>query len=112
MNNENDYTPTTVSEHYAQLPNGVFSHTQIMNIPASSQAELLHKVLIIVDSPLSYYLASERITVAPSSGSFTIPVGDHCILNAPTVEINGEFLCPSGSTLEILNEGCKDNCDE
>ena len=50
--NENDYTPTTVSEHYAQLPNGVFSHTQIMNIPASSQADLLHKVLIVVDSTL------------------------------------------------------------
>ena len=50
--NENDYTPTTVSEHYAQLPDGVFSHTQIMNIPASSQADLLHKVLIIVDSTL------------------------------------------------------------
>lgn len=64
------------------------------------------------DSPLSYYLASESIIVAPSSGSFTIPVGDHCILNAPTVEINGEFLCPLGSTLEILNEGCKDNCEE
>ena len=64
------------------------------------------------NSPLSYYLASESITVAPTSGSFTIPMGDHCILNAPTVVIDGEFLCPSGSTLEILNEGCKDNCDE
>jgi hypothetical protein len=64
------------------------------------------------NSPLSYYLASESITVAPTSGSFTIPVGDHCILNAPTVLINGEFLCPHGSTMEILNEGCRDNCDD
>lgn len=64
-------------------------------------------------SPVSYYLTSESITVAPpSSGSFTIPVGDHCILNAPTVLINGAFLCPQGSTMEILNEGCRDNCDE
>ena len=64
------------------------------------------------NSPLSYYLASESIMVAPTSGTFTIPVGDHCILNAPTVVIDGEFLCPSGSTMEILNEGCKCNCDE
>lgn len=65
------------------------------------------------NSPLSYYLASESITVAPpSSGSFTIPVGDHCILNAPTVLIDGAFLCPQGSTMEILNEGCRDNCDD
>jgi len=64
-------------------------------------------------SPLSYYLTSESITVSPpSSGSFTIPMGDHCILNAPTVLIDGQFLCPSGSSLEILNEGCKENCDE
>ena len=63
------------------------------------------------NSPLSYYLASDKITI-PSSGSFNIPVGDHCILNAPTVEIQGAFLCPSGSTLEILNEGCRDNCEE
>lgn len=65
------------------------------------------------NSPLSYYLASESITVAPpSSGSFTILVGDHCILNAPTVLIDGAFLCPQGSTMEILNEGCRDNCDD
>lgn len=64
------------------------------------------------NSPLSYYLASESITVTPTTGSFTIPIGDHCILNAPTVEINGEFLCPQGSSMEILNEGCSDNCDE
>ena len=65
------------------------------------------------NTPLSYYLTSEKITVAPpATGSFTIPVGDHCILNAPTVEIKGEFLCPYGSSMEILNEGCKDNCDE
>ena len=65
------------------------------------------------NSPLSYYLASESITVTPpTNGSFTISEGDHCILNAPTVIIDGEFLCPLGSTLEILNEGCKDNCDE
>ena len=65
------------------------------------------------NSPLSYYLASESITVTPqTNGSFTIPNGDHCILNAPTVLIDGEFLCPLGSTLEILNEGCRDNCDE
>ena len=65
------------------------------------------------NTPLSYYLTSEKITVAPpATGSFTIPVGDHCILNAPTVEIKGEFLCPFGSRMEILNEGCRDNCDE
>lgn len=65
------------------------------------------------NSPLSYYLASESIIVTPpTNGSFTIPNGDHCILNAPTVLIDGEFLCPLGSTLEILNEGCRDNCDE
>lgn len=65
------------------------------------------------NTPLSYYLTSEKITVAPpATGSFTIPVGDHCILNAPTVEIKGEFLCPYGSSMEILNEGCRDNCDE
>lgn len=64
------------------------------------------------NSPLSYYLASESITIAPTTGSFTIPIGDHCIFNAPTVEINGEFLCPQGSSMEILNEGCRDNCDE
>jgi hypothetical protein len=64
------------------------------------------------NSPLSYYLASENIAVTPTSGSFTIPIGDHCILNAPTVLIDGEFLCPRGSTMEILNEGCKENCDD
>lgn len=63
------------------------------------------------NSPLSYYLASEKIQI-PSSASFVIPVKDHCILNAPTVEIQGEFFCPRLSTLEILNEGCQDNCDE
>jgi hypothetical protein len=63
------------------------------------------------NSPLSYYLASEKIQI-PSSASFVIPVKDHCILNAPTVEIQGEFFCPGNSTLEILNEGCQDNCDE
>jgi len=63
------------------------------------------------NSPLSYYLASEKILI-PSSASFVIPVKDHCILNAPTVEIQGEFFCPRKSTLEILNEGCQDNCDE
>ena len=62
-------------------------------------------------SPLSYYLASDKITVAPSA-NYTIPLGDHCILNAPTVEIHGEFLCPKGSSMEVLNEGCKENCDE
>lgn len=65
------------------------------------------------NSPLSYYLASESITVSPPTmNSFTIQNGDHCILNAPIVLIDGEFLCPRGSTLEILNEGCKDNCDD
>ena len=49
---ERDYSPTSVSDHYAQLPKGDFSHAQIMNIPASNQADLLHKVLIIVDSTL------------------------------------------------------------
>ncbi len=63
------------------------------------------------NSPLSYYLASEKIQI-PSSASFVIPVKDHCILNAPTVEIHGEFFCPGNSTLEVLNEGCQDNCDE
>ena len=63
------------------------------------------------NSPLSYYLASEKITI-PSTASYIIPVGDHCILNAPTVEIQGEFLCPRGSSMEVLNEGCKPNCDE
>ena len=65
------------------------------------------------NSPLSYYLASESITVAPPSlGSFNIPVGDHCIFSAPTVLIDGAFLCPLGSSLEINNEGCEQNCDE
>lgn len=63
------------------------------------------------NSPLSYYLASEKIQI-PSSAYFVIPIKNHCILNAPTVEIQGEFYCPRLSTLEILNEGCKDNCDE
>ena len=63
-------------------------------------------------SPVSYYLASESITVSPTSGSFTIPQGDHCILNAPTVEIHGEFYCPLGSSMEIVNEGCRCNCEE
>ena len=63
------------------------------------------------NSPLSYYLASDKIIIPPT-GSFTIPVGDHCILNAPGVEIDGAFLCPRGSTMEILNEGCRDNCEE
>lgn len=64
-------------------------------------------------SPLSYYLTSEKITVSPpSSGSFSIPVGDHCILNSPIVEIYGAFNCPQGATLEILSEGCQDNCDD
>ncbi|MBQ5958784.1 MAG: hypothetical protein IJL44_06340 [Bacteroidales bacterium] len=64
-------------------------------------------------SPLSYYLTSEKITVSPpSNGSFSIPVGDHCILNSPIVEISGAFNCPHGGTLEILNEGCMDNCDD
>ena len=205
-------------ERYFSAPEGTYSRVQVMNIPASNQADLLHKVLIIVDStlyselsfeinryaydihhvygcnvimervvsetcqdvknlilshqnnldgcvfigdisylqsnpdstlcwyfgltiigdplvnffhctnstcqslitlnsydstssPLSYYLASDKITVAPSA-NYTIPLGDHCILNAPTVEIHGEFLCPRGSTMEVLNEGCKENCDE
>lgn len=63
------------------------------------------------NSPLSYYLASDIITVTPSV-NYTIPLGDHCILNAPTVEIHGEFLCPRGSSMEVLNEGCNENCDE
>lgn len=65
------------------------------------------------NSPLSYYLTSDKITVSPpSSGSFSIPVGDHCILNSPIVEIYGAFNCPQGATLEILSEGCQDNCDD
>jgi hypothetical protein len=64
------------------------------------------------NSPLSYYLTSESINVSPLFGAFTIPSGDHCILNAPTVHINGQFECPLGSSLEILNEGCQQNCDE
>ena len=63
------------------------------------------------NSPLSYYLASEKIQIS-SSASFVIPVKNHCILNAPTVEIQGEFYCPRLSTLEILNEGCLENCDD
>lgn len=43
---------------------------------------------------------------------FTIPTGDHCILNSPTVHISGQFECPLGSSLEIQNEGCQQNCDE
>lgn len=62
-------------------------------------------------SPLSYNLASEKIVI-PSEGSYSIPVGKHCILNAPTVEIDGPFECPLGATMEILNEGCQANCDE
>lgn len=62
-------------------------------------------------SPLSYNLANGKIII-PQNGSYSIPSGKHCILNAPTVEINGPFECPQGATLEILNEGCKDNCEE
>lgn len=64
-------------------------------------------------SPVSYYLASESISVAPPSlGAFNIPVGDHCIFSAPSVLIDGAFLCPLGSSMEINNEGCEQNCDE
>lgn len=62
-------------------------------------------------SPLSYNLASGKIVI-PQEGVYSIPVGKHCILNASTVEIDGPFECPLGATLEILNEGCQDNCDE
>lgn len=62
-------------------------------------------------SPLSYNLASGKIVI-PQEGAYSIPSGKHCILNAPTVEINGPFECPLGATLEILNEGCRYNCDE
>ena len=271
--NECDHNPTTVSNSYTQLPDGLFSHAQIMNIPASNQADLLHKVLIIVDSTLyseldfeinryaydihyvygcnvimeqvdsetyldikslivsyqnnldgcvligdiapafyktadvihsneiaiwpcdlyymdltgvwsdqnndnffdhysgdmkpevfigristanmgnligeiegmrlylnknhKYWIGHRKINkryalaytdrswqnityfsnqisslTVPSAGSFIMPVGDHCIINAPTVEIHGAFLCPLGSTLEIQNEGCRDNCEE
>ncbi len=64
------------------------------------------------NSPLSYYLTSESILVSPSTGWFAIPQGDHCILNSPSVLIKGSFECPIGSSLEILNEGCMQNCDE
>ena len=64
------------------------------------------------NSPLSYYLTSESILVSPSTGWFAIPQGDHCILNSPSVLIEGSFECPIGSSLEILNEGCMQNCDE
>lgn len=57
--NEYDHSPTTISTRYTQLPNGVFSHTQLLNIPISNQAELLHKVLIIVDSTLYSELTFE-----------------------------------------------------
>jgi hypothetical protein len=63
------------------------------------------------NSPISYYLTSEKITVSPTN-SYTILNNDHCIFNSPTVEINGSFYCPLGSSLEILNEGCMQNCDE
>lgn len=63
------------------------------------------------NSPVSYYLTSEKITVSPTNG-YTIMNNDHCIFNSPTVEINGAFYCPLGSSLEILNEGCMQNCDE
>lgn len=62
-------------------------------------------------SPLSYNLASGKIVI-PQEGVYSIPVGKHCILNAPTVEIDGHFECPLGATLEIINEGCQANCDE
>lgn len=64
------------------------------------------------NSPLTYHLTSESINVSPASGSFSIPVGDHCILNSPSVQIEGLFECPLGSSLEIQNEGCQPNCDE
>ena len=57
--NEYDCSPTTISDRYSQLPNGAFSHSQIMIIPASSQTNLLHKVLIIVDSTLYSELSFE-----------------------------------------------------
>lgn len=63
------------------------------------------------NSPISYYLTSEKIIVSPTS-DFTILNHDHCILNSPIVEIQGAFCCPLGSSLEILNEGCMQNCDE
>lgn len=62
-------------------------------------------------SPVSYYLTSDRIIVAPTN-SFTILNNDHCILNSPNVEIKGAFYCPLGCSLEILNEGCMQNCDD
>jgi hypothetical protein len=50
--NANDLSVPFDDEKYLALPDGVFSHAQVMNIPASSQAELLHKVLVVVDSTL------------------------------------------------------------
>lgn len=88
--NAYDMIPPVDDERYFTFPEGTYTHTQIMNIPESN----------------------ESINVSPLFGAFTIPTGDHCILNAPTVHISGQFECPLGSSLEILNEGCQQNCDE
>lgn len=78
---------------------------------ATCQEQIILSSYDSSNSPVSYYLTSEKITVSPTNG-YTIMNNDHCIFNSPTVEINGAFYCPLGSSLEILNEGCMQNCDE
>ena len=57
--NTNDLSNPIDNEKYLTLPNGVFSHTQVMNLPALRLASSLHKILIIVDSTLYSELAFE-----------------------------------------------------
>lgn len=57
--NENDCATPIDDERYFIIPNGLYSHNQVLNIPASSQADLLRKVLIIVDSTLYTELTFE-----------------------------------------------------
>ena len=57
--NEDDLISPIDDERYFILPEGDFSHAQVLNIPVSNQADLLHKILIIVDSTLYSELTFE-----------------------------------------------------
>ena len=57
--NANDFSTPIDNERYFSLPEGDFTHAQVLNITASSKANLLHKVLIIVDSTLYSVLTFE-----------------------------------------------------
>ena len=50
--NENDCITPIDDDRYFTMPDGLFSHLQVLNIPPSNKADILHKVLILVDSTL------------------------------------------------------------